>query len=68
MVGYAYTSGLIDVVRNIEIRIGDDEVKPPPPPPPTRYIQKMIEDDGDAFKLIKAWVNDMINLLNENLD
>jgi len=24
MMGYAYTSGLIDVVRNIEIRIGDD--------------------------------------------
>jgi len=25
MLGYAYTSGLVDVVRNIEIRIGDDE-------------------------------------------
>ena len=23
MAGYAYTSGLLDVVRNIEIRIGD---------------------------------------------
>ena len=30
MVGYAYTSGLIDVVRNIEIRIGEDEVNTPP--------------------------------------
>ena len=25
MAGYAYTSGLLDVVRNIEIRIGDRE-------------------------------------------
>lgn len=25
MLGYAYASGLVDVVRNIEIRIGDDE-------------------------------------------
>ena len=25
MMGYAYTSGLVDVVRNIEIRLYDDE-------------------------------------------
>ncbi len=24
MAGYAYTSGLVDVVRNIEIRIGEE--------------------------------------------
>ena len=25
MMGYAYTSGLVDVARNIELRFGEDE-------------------------------------------